>query len=274
LALNLSSAKHNLSLNYNGFRQQAKYLDSMDMADDRLALEYTYQRHEHQFGLSAEYGERQPKPGLESHDYRAGIFWTWNFDNRNNNRADIADRSALPVYFSNSRRAPSFNTPGLRLDLRQLQPGMSRDEAEQILAAIQITHPQLQGKHATYNVRLLPGIAQHQQLILEYDGSWLRRSGLVVSFSNPNDPLRSEQEYQRLQQQLISFYGAPNNILERGRFSGTDGQLLRREMEWDTANAKIRLGIPQRIDGERRMEWVIAEKLPTLAYAGWGIGLF
>lgn len=272
LVLNLSSARHSIYLSYNGARQQGRYVGSMDMEDDRFGLEYSYQKDEHQLGLSAEYGERRPTPGLESYDSRVGLFWTWNFDSSNDDGSGYSSRPAAPVYFSNSKRPPPLNVPGLRLDLRQLQPGMTRDETEKLLAANQITHPLVQGERAIYNVRLLPGIAQRQQLILDFDGPWLKRSGLTVNFSNPADPVRSEQEYQKLQQQVIGLYGAPDSVLERGRFDGADGQLLRREIEWATANTKIRLGIPRRMGGERRMEWVIAEELPTLVYNGWGIG--
>jgi len=228
----------------------------------QTALAYGYQKGRHRLGLEANRFDRDPDTGADTEAYRLSAYWSYSFGR------PTRPVTARPVAQMDNADVASLPT------LLELKPGLS-------LAAVQkrLTHSRLVPAYRlssmeVYEARLLDEIGLRQRLVLTHDAGDLSAATLVLYFEDAGNPNGMVRDYARVRDLLLKSYGAPENYQEEGAFGPNLSVELamgrfERMLEWRTESGRLRFGIPQRLDGQVRMEIMHAPSIP--AGRNWGI---
>lgn len=145
--------------------------------------------------------------------------------------------------------------------------------AEEQLSISGFGNPVRLGGAMIYLGRYFERIEQRQRLVLEAPLKALDRAGLIIEFATGARTTR-EQTYNDVLDELVRHYGAPERVIEDGRFgpqveSDLQNGAFRRIVEWQQPGGVLRFGIPARFDGTFRMELQFAAGFPTIANPFW-----
>ena len=262
LALSLSRGGHNMLFSHNWIRQDGHSSTANDTDLQQTSFAYSYQKGQHRLGLEVYRFDRDPDSGADTEAYRLSAYWTVSFDR------PAPAVAVMPVAGVSGGHSVVMPT------LLELRPGMSLAEIERRLAQNhQKPAYRLPGMEV-YETRLLNEIDLRQRLALIHESGNLRAAVLALDFVDTGNATGMARVYARVRDLMLKKYGAPENYLEEGLFSDklaielTLGR-FERMLEWSTESGRLRFGIPQRLDGNVRMEILHTTEIPP--GRNWGV---
>ncbi|MEX2525207.1 MAG: hypothetical protein WD750_09635 [Gammaproteobacteria bacterium] len=270
IAMSLNNGPHSLSMDYRGLvENRLAAAANIDVDTHTFNLDYRYRHKRHQFGLEANLFGRDPRPGESTEAYRISVFWSVEFDRP----ARAAPAGLSPAAATGGR---SLAGGALTVDLQELAPGVSQEQAERILQRAGLGGESMQGDFAVFEYPLLQDVFQRQRLAVEYRAGLVRRSAYIINFDDVGNRDTVRQTFERVRQTLIRNYGSPTRTYEEGEFSAdfvaaVNNQRLTRVIEWETSSGTIRFGIPRRLDRQVRMEVQYAPSFPPPGETLWSL---
>ena len=261
LTFSMAGRGHNLSASYGFLLVDGHTAGSSNTFAHTLGVAYSYSKGPHTFGVNFDYNDLSANPGTRANGYKAGVFYTYRF-----RRAPVA-ATARPA----QRRGPA----GRELDLKLLRPGMRLREAQSILEVAGIRGGLRRGNLIIYETRVIPRLGQRQRLVLAGRNGRLVRTVVIIDFTDPGSVRAVQRTYARALENLVRRYGSPQTS-RLGEFDATYRENLNagrfvRLADWNLGGgARLRLGIPQRLDRVVRLEIQVAPGFPGPRSARWG----
>ena len=249
LNLTLDRRRHSLRAAFSVLDQDGHAAAAIDSLTQRASLAWTYTRGRHRLGVEADWFDRDPSPGSDVEAWRVGAFWTVSFERP-------AVRPAAPPA---AAAAPGVAATARVPDVVELAPGMTLADARTRLAGAGVRTGTERPGLAVFEARALETLDRRQRLALVHDGTRLERAVLVIDVDDAGGGDDLARTYARVREILLRRYGTPERRIEEGDFGPDVGAALadgrlRRLLEWSTASARVRFGIPSRADGSVRIE--------------------
>jgi hypothetical protein len=248
LGLSLSEGAHALRMNLGTLVQNRAGPGALDTRLSNLSLGYTYQRHQHRFGLNAELGRRDPDNAASTESWRVAATWRYAFDGR-------PERSFVAPTGSGSEAGALRRDAGL---LVRLPLGVPVAEAAALLTHSGLPQPVTSGFGRVFEVSLIPGVTARQRLgVLDDEG--IANSVAIVIDLDPDSAIAAAEIYSQTADALLRQFGAPASSVETGRFDGDlasavrSGELVR-HMVWRVAGRSIGLSLVSHLSGGVRLE--------------------
>ena len=276
IGVTLENERHQLRLFHNFLVQDIRAAGGTDVETQQTTFDYAYSRGAHRIGLDANWFARDPDRAAETDAYRVSLFWTVRFDRAAARRVPRPD---APVPDTPLPDMQLREEPG-RIDLRDLAPGLALGPLRDLLARAGLPRPTERPGLLIYETRLLEDINRRQRLGLVHRDGKLAKSVLVVDFTDVGDVDSVFQTFERVREILFKRYGPPERRIEEGAFVGGLGAGLaadlangrfRRLIEWRTPTGRLRFGIPNRADGQIRIEIVHAARFASGLRGDWSI---
>tara|TARA_R110000823_G_scaffold171736_9_gene304221 strand:- start:70750 stop:72900 length:2151 start_codon:yes stop_codon:yes gene_type:complete len=254
IAINLSSAAHSFRASYNYLDQNRDAATAQSVSTQAASLHYHYAFARHELGIDANWYDREPNAAEDTQASRVSVYWTWYFDRP-------ATSSALAAAPSRLSPAASLDGP-MPLDagvLTRLSPGQSVDAVLAKMAASGAPAPSRQGEVIIYELPLLASVTQRQRVAITHRAGIVDKVALVVDFADDGAPQTAQQTFEQMRDVLLRREGAPAATFETGEFdadyrTAVNSNRLIRNVEWQTGQGVLRLGIPRRIDSSVRIE--------------------
>lgn len=255
LALSLAGGAHTIRVSYDYLDQNRAFTAGPDLETATAALHYDLRWKRHEFGLEANYFEREIDMGIDTLASRVSLYWTWYFDEKST--ATLAGAAGLRL------------APGSGLDSRlrvaspalmeQLAPGQWLDELASAMVDANAPLPAIDGSSLIYELPVLDRVDQRQRLAVSYRSQLVDRIALIVDLEQDGSPRAAEELYERILEDLIQQYGRPQRSYSNGEFGAglavdLNTDRFQRIVEWDSYFGVIRYGIPRRMDGTVRIE--------------------
>lgn len=261
MAVHLSKGGHTLLCSHNWISQDGRSNMAMDTDLHQTALAYNFRKGQHRLNFEVNRFDRDPDGGSDTEAYRISAYWTYSFGRP----AKIA--STTPV--ANLDISDSVTLP----DFLELVPSMSLDSVKLRLSRNQKRPVYRLPGLEVYELKLLD-IDLYQRLGLSHEKGRLKKASLIINFVDTGDIKGLARDYARVRDLLLKRYGSPENFQEEGSFNtrlAVDQAMgkFERILEWETKSGHMRFGIPQRLDGNLRMEMVYAGEIPPGRY--WGV---
>ena len=270
LAFALARGGHSVGANLAYLNQNRRFQNSIDFDTHSASANYSYTTGPHSLGVEFDYRNLDPAHGDRSQDMRFAVFWTVNFGFKVKPSWLLPARRPQPP----PARKPVQVDPSL---LARLTPGVSVDDATQMLDRAGIRGPAKLLSSLVYETRLFKEIGQRQRLVLVYDKKRVvQKIGLVIDFDDVGDVDTVEQLFGKVRTVLFKTYGRPAAFFEEGDFGLTfpidvNTNRFLRLYEWMTPSGTLRFGIPRRLDGQIRMEIHHAKRFPGVRNTLWSI---
>ncbi len=262
--MNLIYGPHTLNFSERVLFQDRMSPGGLSVTTMTTNVNYRVQYEAHTLGVEMDWITRDPTSGGDTESFRFGVFWRIEFDKP----------AAAPVLAPRASGPGEVPSTGLDLftTLRLGSPLADvRDRLSQQGFVVSQDRPGL----LIYEVQLLPLIPQRQRLVLVHDRV-LQRTVLIIDFDPDQSTTDILRTFDRVRQLVLTQFGTPRTFFEEGEF-GNDplGELrggdVRRALEWDHPDGLLRFGIPQRVDGQVRMELTVAPKLQTIRDPLWSV---
>lgn len=255
LALSLSGGAHTLRLSYDHLDQNRRFSAGPDVETATAALHYDLRWKNHEFGLEANYFDRDIDDGLDTLASRLSLYWTWYFDQKSTaTLAGVGGVRLSPANGLDSRLRVA--SPAL---LEQLAPGQWLDQLTAAMVDADVPTPVINSQNLVYELPVLERVDQRQRLAVSYQSQLVDRVALIVDLERDGSPRAVGELYERILEDLIKQYGRPQRNYAVGEFGpGLSADLnsdrFQRIVEWDSYFGVIRYGIPRRMDGAVRIE--------------------
>ena len=257
MALTLDGRGHRVRLAWSTLDLDTHAPNGVDSLDHRASAAWSWTRGRHRFGLDADWSSRDPSPGADGEAWRVGATWTVSFERP-------AAGAAAPA----PAAAPGVAAGPLRL--AELAPDQPLDAAIARLARAGAGSPVSRPGLLVYETRLFDDVERRQRLALVHDGTALERAVAVVDLDARGDGLDGgrtfetlgtgrEKPFEQVREALLRRYGPADRRIEEGDFGPAlaadlaAGRFVRL-IEWRTRDGVLRFGIPERADGELRIE--------------------
>ncbi len=265
VSLNVRKGSHSLAFSHNVQILDTKSLTGTDTDTFQSALNYSYTKNAHRIQIEANHFDRNPTPGSGTDAYRIGIGWTYNFDRPARVIPRPDQKSAAET------QAPVEAAPmaiDAQPDIIELIPGMDMKVVKARLEQSGIIEPLVRGELEIYETPFIESIDHRQRLGLISENGFLEKSVLVIDFDDLGDIDSASQIYDEVRKVLFDRYGPPTTNIEEGVFSDNIRSELRsgtfqRILEWQTTSSVLRFGIPDRTDGQVRMEIIHATRFSS-----------
>lgn len=262
LAVILSNGAHNLMFSHNWINYDGHSDITIDTTLQKTALAYNYRKGQHRLGLEINRFDRDPDGESDTEAYRLSAYWSVSFD-----------RPAQVVALMPAKNA-DIEKFSVLSDLLELSVGTSLDEIEIHLSRNHQTPAYRLPGLDIYEMQLLEKLDLRQRLGLIHESGILREVNLALDFIDTSNINSMARDYAHARDLLLKKYGVPKDFQEEGIFSDqltVDLAMGRfeRTLEWKTDSGTMRFGIPQRLDGQLRMEILHARTLP--AGRNWGV---
>jgi hypothetical protein len=234
-----------------------------------MAFAYSFTTGKHSISLEGNYDDRDPELNTDTHDYKIGISYTISFE-KPARILTHTGRTVTPV-LPEGKAPPSKKI----FQLADFSLGMNFSDA------VSSMESQLGGQGVklpgmvVFETEFYDDIDQRQRLVLVQDKKRLETAGVIISLKDIGGLDTTEQIYRNLQAVITKRYGAPATY-NIGEFSTNlvndvnAGKFIRNS-EWTVSGGKIRLGIPQRLDGTVRIEVQYAASFPPPRQTFWSI---
>ncbi|EAQ96562.1 hypothetical protein [Congregibacter litoralis] len=255
LALSLSGGAHTLRLSYDHLDQNRGFTAGPDVETATAAIHYDLRWKSHEFGLEANYFNRDIDVGIDTLASRVSLYWTWYFDQKS--KATLAGAGGVrlsPASGLDSRL--NVASPAL---LEQLAPGQWLDQLTAAMVDASAPLPAVNGQNLVYELPVLNRVDQRQRLAVSYRAQLVDRVALIVDLERDGSPRAAAELYDRILEDLIKQYGRPQRNFAVGEFgprlaADLNSDRFQRVVEWDSYFGVIRYGIPRRMDGMVRIE--------------------
>lgn len=273
LALNGRRGPHRFGLNASLLSQRPAQAGA-DLDTTRIAATYDYVTGPHQFRFDARYDGRAPE-GENTHGYQIGATYTFSFGKIPESERRVSGPAAA---------APSLEeriaaAEGSRLALDVFLPGAPLDDAFVIMEEAEILGAVPVGPAFLFEERYFENIFERQRFALVPDSSgvMLETAAVLVTPDIARGAAELEELLIRAQAEVTRLYGPPE-AFEEGDF-GADafadiaaGRLIR-VFEWRLDNGLLRLGLPQRLDGQVGLELQYRRNFPPPSDPRWSLDL-
>lgn len=268
LATQLVRGPHSLSLDWSSQRQNMLAPGAVDVISSTPNLSYRYQTGQHVLGLEYNYNLRKPQPGLATEGERVSAFWTFNFDQpaRVSTVVQGAHAAPIPTPAVRATQVPGFFS---------LKPGMTLTDAKNLLGEQGIrTSVDLEGLKV-FEATALPQLSQRQRIGLAHEAGDVDTLALVLDVDNPADGIGLIRQYEEVRRVFLDSLGNPSEFLDRGDVVPNVADAIRagtfiRLTEWRVAGGTVRMGLPQRLDGQVRIE-IQYTRLPLTSQTRWSL---
>jgi len=254
IAVNLSDSIHSFRASYAYLDQSRDVNSAQSLSTQSLSLHYHYSFRQHEIGLDGAWYDRDPDKGNDTEASKISVYWTW-----------YLDRPAKSTAYSSSaaRLDPAASLDGpLILDqtlLVRLAPGQNLDVVMEKMSASGAPTPSRQGDVIIYELPLLQSITLRQRVALLQRDRVVDKVTLIIDFADDGTPQTAQQDFEQVREVMIRSFGSPSQTFEVGQFGlayivGVNSNRLIRNVEWETGQGVLRLGMPRRIDSTVRME--------------------
>ncbi|WOJ97992.1 hypothetical protein R0137_05300 [Congregibacter brevis] len=255
LAVSLRGGAHNFRLSYDYLDQNRAGSAGPDLATATAALHYDLSWKQHEFGLEANYFDRDVDVGVDTLASRVSMYWTWHFD-RKDTRSLVG---AGGVQLSPSSGLDSRLRVASPALMEQLAPGQWLDQLSSKMVEANAPIPAIDQDTLIYELSVFDRVDQRQRLAVSYQAQLVDRVALIVDVERDGSPRRLEELYERMLEDLIQQYGRPQRSYSQGDFGtaltlALNTDRFQRIVEWDTVFGVLRYGIPRRMDGNVRIE--------------------
>ena len=259
IAVNFGDNKHDLSLHYQTLLQNGD--GTADLVTHHAGLTYGYKTGRHQFGVDLLFNSTEPDSASSTESYRVGAFYTFNFDKLLLSRPEPLQTEA-------------FNDP--LGPFAQYGPGSSLVITREAFTDAGISSGVSTPDSIIYDARIIDTIDQRQRLVVLSSAGLVDKIAVVIDFDDTGRPDSAARIFGRVREALIRRLGAPQTSYETGEFGPNftadviAGRFTRVD-EWYTGRGVLRLGIPQRLDGQVRIEIQHAKRFPQPQRTLWSI---
>lgn len=272
IGVSYRKASHNFSVNANRlFQRPAQNAAALDTT--RISAAYDYRTGPHAFRLDASYDGRSPSTARDTDSYQVGATYTFFFQKPRASDAAFADPTP---------RAPLEDVIrtgqiGARLKIDLLPLGAPIDDTFIMLEDANVLGATPFGRTFVFEERYFDSIFERQQLVIltSANGATLEAAGVVVSTDLARNAADLEDLFTDALSELARDYGTPR-VFEEGRFEADAAQAivagrLIRIAEWRVPGGILRLGFPQRLDGQVRLELQFRANMPPVQDTRWSI---
>ncbi len=255
VAFNLSHGPHTFRASYDFLDQDRAVTAGPDLQTSTAALHYDLRWKQHEFGLEANYFDRDIDLGENTMASRVSMYWTWYFDQKST--ATLVGAAGLRLNpASGLDERLRVASPEL---LEQLAPGQWVDQVASAMVDANAPIPVTDQQSMVYEIPVLDRVDQRQRVAISHRSQLVDRVALIVDLERDGSPRRAQEVYERILEDLIKTYGRPQRNYSQGDFGPSlafdvNTDRFQRIVEWDTYYGVLRYGIPRRMDGEVRIE--------------------
>lgn len=254
-ALSLNAGAHNLRFSYDYLDQDRASNVGPDLTTATAALHYDMRWNQHEFGVDANYFDRDIDFDVGTLASRVSLYWTWYFDQKDTR--SLAGAGGVRLSPASGLDAPlQVASPGL---MEQLAPGQWLGELTGKMLEANAPPPAIDQSTLVYELSLFDRVDQRQRLAVSYNLQLVDRVAFIVDVEQDGSPRGLQELYERMLEDLIKHYGRPQRSYDQGDFGANvalalNSDRFQRIVEWDSYFGVIRYGIPRRMDGELRIE--------------------
>jgi len=272
IAINLSNSVHTIQASLDYFDQSRDAAGSQSVDTISAGLHYHYRLQQHEIGIDANWYDREPNNARDTETNRVAVYWTWYFDKQ----ASADTLSRVPA--SDFDPIASLDGPmALNADLLQrVVPGQPLAAVLNKLSQSGAPSPARVADTFIYEMQLLQSVYNRQRVALTHRDGVITKVALIVDFEDDGSARSAQQSFERVREELIQQWGAPDNTVESGDFASdfsteiNSNQLIRNS-EWQSTAGVLRLGIPRRIDSAVRIEIQHASGFASARNTLWSI---
>ena len=272
LAINMANLTHTFRASYDYLDQDRTSLTGQSLATQNIALHYHYSKGQHEFGVDANYYDRElDRLDNDTDASRVSLYWTYFLD---------SPASGSLVYQGPTKLSPEASLDGdLNINaelLTRLAPGQYLSDVTAKLGDADAPEPTYLPQAVIFEMRLLSQLEQRQRVAVSHYGDIIEKVGLIIDLEDDGSPQSTEQLFEQVKEDLIRKFGRPSRDYRQGEFNNAllgevnTGRLIR-VTEWDTNQGVLRFGIPRRMDGTVRMEVQHASYFPPPRDTLWSI---
>ena len=267
--LSLKRGAHSLSMNANYLGQRFDEADR-DLNTLRLGAKYSYQKGPHVFGLNVSLDRRSPEDEGRTDSIKFGASYTVRFQKtprslrRNSGGGDLSQSGSQSV--SNGE-----------LFLDRLRPGAVIDESFNQLERAGISGAVPFGRALVFEESYFSRVRNRQRLVLVQDETrdQLEAAAVIIDVEEARGPQGLRSLIDEVRDELTSVYGRPT-VFERGEIGRNISDDIQNGSfiyiaEWDLPDGRIRMGIPERLDGQVRLEVQYQTSFPPVDETDWSI---
>lgn len=265
LALSAYGGPHAVDLSLSAYVYDRKPAGTEDLLAMQAAASYAYSWDRHRLGFDIAYDGRDPATSERTDTLRIGLFYSVAFQ--------ATDQGYVPTAEIGDLAA----TGDIALDFAALSARATIDGLRARLAEAGFGAGAKVGTLHVYDARLFENVDNLQRFALvERDGA-ADRLVAVVELADPANAAEAGRLFQRIEQDLVRRYGPPRDAVDEGAFAAGDFQAqvadgrFARVREWHFADGILRLGIPQRMDGQARIEVQYGAAMPPIRFKRWSV---
>jgi hypothetical protein len=274
LALNGRKGPHRFGLNASLLSQRPAQAGA-DLDKTRIAATYDYSIGAHLFRLDARFDGRAPE-GENTRGYQVGATYTFRFGKIPESKRRVSGPAAARPSLED-RLATARNSP--RLDFETFLPGAPLDDAFIIMEEAEVLGAVPLSGAFVFEERYLENVFERQRFALVPDstGIMLEAAAVLVTPDIARGADELEELLIRTQAEMTRLYGPPE-AFEEGDFDANAfadiaaGRLIRL-FEWRLGNGTLRLGLPQRLDGQVGLELQYRRNFPAPQDPRWSLDL-
>lgn len=269
---------HRLQFNANKLFQRPDGANN-NVDTTRVSASWDYSEGPHVFRLDASYSGRLPQAAGNTHGYQFGATYTFRFGQVPASRRKTQQQRAqslTPQDGLEQRIAAAQGARSLRLDAFQL--GAALDDAFILMEDAGILGAVPVAGYFVFEEQYFQNISERQRMVLGgTDGGALDVAAVLITPDVARGGAALEQLFVDVRSELIKEYGTPN-AFEEGDFSGdafqkiAAGQIIR-IAEWQLPGGTLRLGLPQRNDGQVLLELQYKRSFPSVQDTRWSLDL-
>ncbi|MGB0410909.1 MAG: hypothetical protein ACPGFA_04930, partial [Pikeienuella sp.] len=263
---------HTFSFNANRLFQRPEQ-NAAALDTTRVSATYDYRTGPHAFRFDASYDGRAPRSAQNTDSFQVGATYTFFFHKPRASDAAF-DQPTPREELEDVIRAGQI---GARLKLDTLPLGAPIDEAFILLEDANVLGATPFGRSFVFEEKYFDSTFERQQLVIltSVNGATLDAAGVVVNTDLTRNADDLEDLFTDALSELARDYGPPR-VFEEGRFNADAEQAIAagrliRIAEWRASGGTLRLGFPQRLDGQVRLELQYRNNFPPVQDTRWSI---
>lgn len=278
LTWSMSKGPHRLAASYAVLQQRPDTFGSFDRSTTTASASYSFTKDKNVFAVEANWYDQEVDQSAFAEASRFALVWTRHLGNSKPMQWLAPARQSASHAYTTAQKAPA-PTLGSEFALSALTAFVSGTPVNEIVERAQQFGLQEQqyGESKVYEVSALPGLLQRQRWVAEVRYGAVQRAALLIEPDLFSSADSIAEQFERVREVFIRTFGNPSRRLGRGISEGGSvaDRVNRGEFlditEWEFTNGVLRLGIPQRLDGQVRFEAQFSAALPSANNTRWSI---
>lgn len=268
LGASLNYGEHSVSLNHRmAYAEQVSSGSLTDVMTNNISAYYNWSHEVHNLRFSGDMYDREPFRPVGIQAYRFALTYTLSFDKP----AGKTVAGGLPA--ADAAAMTELETAFAPLAVAM---GSSTTEVENELVRLNLPKGSRIGDVLVVEAQALARMDARQRYFFLFKNRRLVKTALVIDVDQALSGRALERFYADARGEAIRYYGAPAVSYESDAVTDNwpddlKNNALRRFVEWDVPQGKIRLGLPRRLDGVARFEIQSAASLPAPEQRSWSI---